>query len=110
MEHLDDRLPRRCGRYILFDRIKGGGMAEVYKARLAESAGLDRTLVVKLLPTNADPLAAARFLDEAKIALPLTHGHHHYQFLVDGEPALDPRATGIARNERNERVSLLSVS
>ncbi|HEX3719289.1 MAG TPA: isoamylase early set domain-containing protein [Verrucomicrobiae bacterium] len=40
----------------------------------------------------------------------LGHGHHHYQFLVDGKPTLDPRAQGIARNEANEKVSLLAVS
>lgn len=41
---------------------------------------------------------------------PLTHGHHQYLFLVDGAPTLDPNASGIARNERNERVSLIAVS
>jgi len=40
----------------------------------------------------------------------LTHGHHQYLFLVDDEPILDPKGTGIARNERNERVSLMAVS
>lgn len=40
----------------------------------------------------------------------LHHGHHHYQFLVDGDPVLDPNAQGIARNARNERVSMISVS
>ncbi|MDB6025722.1 MAG: hypothetical protein JWM68_1945 [Verrucomicrobiales bacterium] len=40
----------------------------------------------------------------------LNHGHHHYCFLVDGHPTLDPRAQGIARNEKNEKVSLLAVS
>jgi len=40
----------------------------------------------------------------------LTHGHHQYCFLIDGEPALDPRGSGITRNERNERVSLIAVS
>src|SRR5947209_17258958 len=43
-----------------------------------------------------------------QIALP--HGHHHYQYLVDGKPVLDPKAQGIARNEKNEKVSLLAVS
>ncbi len=38
------------------------------------------------------------------------HGHHHYLFVVDGRPSLDPRAQGIARNPRGERVSLLAVS
>jgi hypothetical protein len=40
----------------------------------------------------------------------LGHGHHHYQFLIDGKPTLDPRAQGIARNEQNEKVSLIAVS
>ena len=44
----------------------------------------------------------------AQIAL--HHGHHHYQFLVDGKAMLDPRAQGIARNARNERVSIIAVS
>jgi 1,4-alpha-glucan branching enzyme len=44
------------------------------------------------------------------LQMPLSHGHHHYQFLVDGQPALDPRAQGVARNEKGEKVSLVSVS
>jgi len=40
----------------------------------------------------------------------LTHGHHQYLFLVDGQPMLDPHATGFTRNERNEEVSLVAVS
>jgi 1,4-alpha-glucan branching enzyme len=40
----------------------------------------------------------------------LHHGHHQYLFFVDGEPMLDSNAYGIARNERNERVSLVAVS
>ncbi len=42
--------------------------------------------------------------------IPLHHGHHRYQFLVDDKPILDPRAHGVARNEHNERVSLVAVS
>ena len=45
-----------------------------------------------------------------KAVVPMSHGHHHYQFLVDGKAVLDPRATGISRNEKNERVSLISIS
>jgi len=45
-----------------------------------------------------------------KIEVPLSHGHHHYLFLVDGKPTLDPRAQGVARNEMNEKVSLIGVS
>lgn len=43
------------------------------------------------------------------VQVSLGPGHHHYQFLVDGKPALDPRAQGIARNERGEKVSLIAV-
>jgi 1,4-alpha-glucan branching enzyme len=44
------------------------------------------------------------------IGMELHHGHHQYVFLVDGKPQLDPAASGIARNDRNERVSLVAVS
>jgi 1,4-alpha-glucan branching enzyme len=44
------------------------------------------------------------------VQVPLHHGHHLYLFLVDGKPVLDPRAQGIARNARNERVSMVAVS
>lgn len=40
----------------------------------------------------------------------LKHGHHRYLFLVDGRPILDPIASGRARNEHNEPVSLIAVS
>ncbi len=42
--------------------------------------------------------------------IPLNHGHHHYLFVVDGKLTLDPRAQGIARNDRDEKVSLVAVS
>ena len=44
------------------------------------------------------------------LQVPLTHGHHRYRFLVDGRPMLDPHATGVARDERNEEFSLVAVS
>jgi 1,4-alpha-glucan branching enzyme len=44
------------------------------------------------------------------IVVQLPHGHHRYQFIVDDKSVLDPQGTGITRNERNERVSLLAVS
>ncbi len=43
-------------------------------------------------------------------SLELHHGHHRYVFLVDGSPQLDPHGTGIARDDRNKRVSLIAVS
>lgn len=44
------------------------------------------------------------------LTIELKHGHHRYAFLVDGVLTLDPRAQGITRNEKGERVSLLPVS
>lgn len=44
------------------------------------------------------------------LQVPLHHGHHQYLFIVDGKPVLDPRAQGVARNRRGERVSLIAVS
>lgn len=44
------------------------------------------------------------------VQIPLNHGHHHYRFIVDGKPMLDPRAQGVARDLQGEKVSLLAVS
>ena len=44
------------------------------------------------------------------IQIQLNHGHHHYQFVVDGKAMLDPRAQGNARNHQGEKVSLIAVS
>ena len=44
------------------------------------------------------------------ITIELKHGHHRYAFLVDGAVVLDPRAQGITRNDKGERVSLVPVS
>ncbi len=57
------------------------------------------------------PLAMQRRVDGWWfLQVPLTHGHHQYRFLVDGRPRLDPRATGVTRNEVNEEVSVIAVS
>jgi 1,4-alpha-glucan branching enzyme len=44
------------------------------------------------------------------LRLALSHGHHQYYFIVDGQPMLDPRSTGTVRNQQNQRVSLVAVS
>ncbi len=44
------------------------------------------------------------------LPMELKHGHHRYAFLVDGQLVLDPRAQGITRNEKGERVSMVPVS
>jgi 1,4-alpha-glucan branching enzyme len=40
----------------------------------------------------------------------LTHGHHHYLFLVDGTPALDPNATGTVQADQYGKASMIAVS
>ncbi len=55
-------------------------------------------------PMNRQPDGAWRLEVELK------HGHHHYLYAVDGKLTLDPRAQGIARTEKGERVSLVAVS
>ena len=40
----------------------------------------------------------------------LCHGHHFYLLVVDGKPMLDPRAQGVSRNDKGERVSLIGIS
>jgi len=37
-------------------------------------------------------------------------GRYHYHFLVDGQPMLDSRASGSARDEHDEPVSVADVS
>ena len=44
------------------------------------------------------------------IELPLTHGHHPYLFLVDGEPVLDPNASGTVEINPTSKVSVMAVS
>ena len=44
------------------------------------------------------------------VQVQLNHGYHHYMFSIDGRLTLDPRAQGVARNEMNEKVSMMSVS
>ena len=52
-----------------------------------------------------------RRIDGAWFAqISLTHGHHQYQFLVDGRRQTDPQAMGAARDEHGEKVSLVAVS
>lgn len=42
--------------------------------------------------------------------VPLTHGHHHYLFLVDGVPTLDPRAAGTVEIKPFARACVIAVS
>jgi 1,4-alpha-glucan branching enzyme len=43
------------------------------------------------------------------IELPLSSGYHHYRFLVDGKPVLDPRAQRTDRDHQGAKVSRIIV-
>jgi eukaryotic-like serine/threonine-protein kinase len=60
------------GRYLLIERIAGGGMGEVYRAH---DNLLDRPVAVKVLQPSlaSDPDFVARFRAEARAAARLTH-------------------------------------
>ena len=69
------------------------------------------TLVGDFNHWNASSHPMKQMPDKAwALTLELKHGHHRYAFLVDGQLTLDPRAQGITRNDKNERVSLIPVS
>ncbi|MCP3139673.1 serine/threonine protein kinase [Pyxidicoccus xibeiensis] len=63
------------GRYELVSELGHGGMAKVYRARVAGPGGFEKTLVVKcILPHLAqDPQFVEMFLSEARLAARLNH-------------------------------------
>lgn len=67
----------RCGAYVLLGRIGGGGMADVFAARLPDALRLDDVVAIKRLRT---PLAKEQryrlmFEDETRIAACVRHTH-----------------------------------
>ncbi|MBX7194736.1 MAG: serine/threonine protein kinase, partial [Sandaracinaceae bacterium] len=73
----EDLLPRRFGRYQLFDRIGKGGMATIYLARMESELGAERLVVVKQIheALSRDPAFSTQFVDEAKLCAGLRHAN-----------------------------------
>ena len=71
------RQPIPFGKYYLLERINVGGMAEVFKAKATGVEGFERMVAVKrILPSIAeDEEFITMFIDEAKIAVQLTHAN-----------------------------------
>ncbi len=68
--------PHRFGRYIIVDPIAVGGMAEIYRARLAGSKeGPDRVIIIKKVIANLSQNTEfiQMFEEEIKITVGLTH-------------------------------------
>ncbi len=87
---LMEETPLPFGRYQLLERLAVGGMAELYRARSVAAAGVSKAVVVKkILPAFAGQRDFVRmFVNEAKIAVTLSHGNIAQVFdfgEVDGE-------------------------
>ena len=63
------------GRYLLLERIKRGGMAEVYRAKVVAAEGFEKIVAIKrILPhLAANEDFVSMFIDEAKIVSLLNH-------------------------------------
>jgi eukaryotic-like serine/threonine-protein kinase len=72
-----DPLPRRFGRYVLFDKIGEGGMARIYLGRTKTDLGGERLVVVKqILPLlSASSEFSQLLIGEAKVVAALSHGN-----------------------------------
>jgi serine/threonine protein kinase len=65
------------GQYQLIEKIAQGGMAEIFKGRALDASGIERPVVIKrILPhIAASPEFVEMLIDEAKIAVMLSHGN-----------------------------------
>jgi serine/threonine protein kinase len=92
-------LPRAFGRYVLFDLVGKGGMAEIYlaRARTTEAGGARLVVVKQILPElSANQKFADALVQEAKLAARLSHANV-VQVLDLGRAPIDGSAS---KNER----------
>src|SRR6185503_11321964 len=70
-----EALRERFGKYHVLEKIAQGGMAEVYKVKTIGIAGFEKVQALKrILPSSAREARFIRsFIDEARIAVELTH-------------------------------------
>jgi eukaryotic-like serine/threonine-protein kinase len=71
------QLPRVFGRYVLFDRIGRGGMADIFLARADTAFGGSRLCVIKqiLAQLGQDNAFERMLIGEAKLAAQLSHAN-----------------------------------
>lgn len=70
------------GKYLLLERINQGGMAEVYLAKAFGYGGTDQLIAVKRIrpEVSADPSFVEMFVNEAKLAVMLSHANIAHVF------------------------------
>src|SRR6476646_8116518 len=66
---------KKFGRYFLLDHIAQGGMAEIYRARLASVDGAGRLIVIKRIQAGYG--ANSEFLQMFKSEIKVTMGFNH---------------------------------
>ncbi len=72
-----DFKPHVFGKFFLLQRLAVGGMAEIYRAKVAGAGGFEKELVVKrILPARAQDQGFIKMLvNEAKLTVQLTHNN-----------------------------------
>lgn len=67
--------PKKFGRYFLLDLLAQGGMAEIYRARLASADGAGRLIVIKRIQAGhgADQEFIQMFRSEIKVTMGFNH-------------------------------------
>lgn len=67
----------KVGRYVIDDWLASGGMSDVYRARAVGAAGVVKELVIKRVSASAlaSEHALARFVDEARLSMQLSHAN-----------------------------------
>ncbi len=111
--------PVKFGKYYLLERISVGGMAEVFKAKAFGEAGFERLVALKrILPSIAeDQEFIAMFVDEAKLAVQLTHANiaqifelgkvgEAYFIALEYVAGKDMRAIFERAKKRNETIPI----
>ena len=74
---MSEQAPVVYGKYQLLELLARGGMAEVFKAKSHGVEGFEKILVIKrILPElSRDPQFVDMFINEAKIAVTLSHAN-----------------------------------
>lgn len=119
-------LPRVFGPYLLLERLAGGGMGQVFRARRRDAGPSTPTLAIKrVLPElAADAELVSRFVSEARIARTLVDprivrvlddgeiGGEHYLVMefVDGADLATLLAAGARRGEMLPRGAALTIA